>query len=309
MDDLDEIGIPEDFSDRRWQEIDRLFRCEICHELIQTVKTTPCQHSFCALCVESALNAQKPTTKECPTCRNPFQASDMVGNRLLDRILRVYVDVRADTVKAFEPPSEKPDPQLLSSKSAMAELSTPDPVQAPVRNGVACPVCGMVMPTEAEVGAHLDEGCGKSRKRGRVMNDFIQRKSAQPQSKKLDPEKYTINKKPKGYYNVPLKQLKGMCTAAGLPCDRPQDQLKELHRQFVLRWNVACDSVEPKSKKQIVKEVLLWELAKENDKRAQPIKDLSTHVRQNQDEFAKLMAQARPRPSPSTNSAADTKAT
>lgn len=66
--------------------IDENFKCLICNEPFQHPVTTPCDHSYCQICIERWLDEGYST---CPTCRHPVSINNLkfVTTRLVLNVL------------------------------------------------------------------------------------------------------------------------------------------------------------------------------------------------------------------------------
>ncbi|CAF1021426.1 unnamed protein product [Rotaria sp. Silwood1] len=73
--------------------IDDEFKCLICNEPFEKATCTPCDHTFCRLCIEQWLRKNTDDNKSCPICRHSLSieddlkpASRLITNRI-DRYL------------------------------------------------------------------------------------------------------------------------------------------------------------------------------------------------------------------------------
>ncbi|XP_031550162.1 E3 ubiquitin-protein ligase RAD18-like [Actinia tenebrosa] len=87
-----------DWSPSDWPEslqelrrIDNLLRCSICYEYFDTaVLFQECSHNYCSLCIRRAM-VYDP---QCPTCFEKTSGNDLKCNRVLDELVKNFVNVR-----------------------------------------------------------------------------------------------------------------------------------------------------------------------------------------------------------------------
>ena len=113
--------------ERLWpllRDLDGAARCGICKEVLQGAVSAPCGHSFCALCLRTALAAQAsarpPQRPHCPVCR---AGSDTPGSDALQ--VRPALQVQA-LVAAFQEVREP----LLGLFGSLAQGGGPAPPPA-----------------------------------------------------------------------------------------------------------------------------------------------------------------------------------
>lgn len=95
------------------------------------------------------------------------------------------------------------------------------------------------------------------------------------------------------------KALRKKLQELGLPCTGSKVLLKERHIEYLNLWNANCDSSQPKTKDQLLRELRKWELsqggqARETDSDGIMKKDFdaATWQSNNKDDFARLIEQA-----------------
>ena len=73
--------------------IDDEFKCLICNEPFEQATSTPCDHTFCRLCIEQWLHKCTDGNQTCPVCRHSLAmdrdlkpANRIISNRI-DRYL------------------------------------------------------------------------------------------------------------------------------------------------------------------------------------------------------------------------------
>ncbi|KAJ5453783.1 Postreplication repair E3 ubiquitin-protein ligase rad18 [Penicillium daleae] len=126
---------------------------------------------------------------------------------------------------------------------------------------VACPICNRRMKNEA-VFAHLDKCTGDP---GPALKPAPAKQtsfgSLQPQSRQtpISPSK-TPDRLPAMNYSL-LKdlQLRRKFRDLGIPDWGPRQLLQRRHTEWMNLWNANCDSTSPKSKKELLRELDIWE--------------------------------------------------
>lgn len=83
------MSITEKFEYVNESSIDPELICTICQSPYQDPRCTPCDHTFCADCINTWVKAN---SRSCPTCRQTFPSNDLApANRIvrnmLDRLL------------------------------------------------------------------------------------------------------------------------------------------------------------------------------------------------------------------------------
>ncbi|EPS32840.1 hypothetical protein PDE_07801 [Penicillium oxalicum 114-2] len=125
---------------------------------------------------------------------------------------------------------------------------------------VACPICGRRMKNEA-VFAHLDSCTGDS---GSVANSVRKPQSSfgplQTQMQGPMPPAKTLERLPAINYSL-LKdiQLRKKFRDLGIPDWGPRQLLQRRHTEWMNLWNANCDSSVPKSKRDLLRELDVWE--------------------------------------------------
>ncbi|KAK9373173.1 uncharacterized protein V1513DRAFT_450046 [Lipomyces chichibuensis] len=164
---------------------------------------------------------------------------------------------------------------------------------------VPCPVCNVVM-TPQEVQIHLDD-CFKEQeaKESRAnpsssskSNDHIRTLQSQPLSTK---SKKPLQRLPKLQYDLfNDSKLRSKLVELGLPAYGTRVQLQQRHTEWVSLWNANADSNNPKTKKQLLRDLNDWEsnLTKYAVQKVSA-NDLATWGRTHSNEFDDLIARAK----------------
>ncbi|XP_078676745.1 E3 ubiquitin-protein ligase RAD18-like isoform X2 [Branchiostoma floridae x Branchiostoma belcheri] len=136
------------------------------------------------------------------------------------------------------PPPVKPA-KVPSPKASTSQESTPAGERNNSQVAMAdCPVCGVSIP-ERHINNHLDVCLTREEKKESLRSSAPKRK---PMAKLV-------------YNLMSDKDLRKRLKEKGLSTQGDRQTLIARHHEFVLRYNSQCDSAEPKSVAQIVKEV------------------------------------------------------
>ncbi|KAJ8097575.1 hypothetical protein POJ06DRAFT_34734 [Lipomyces tetrasporus] len=164
---------------------------------------------------------------------------------------------------------------------------------------VPCPVCNVVM-TPQEVQIHLDD-CFKEQaaKEARANQSLISKSNA-PLRTLQSQSLHTITKKP--LQRLPKLQydlfndtkLRSKLAELGLPTNGTRTQLQQRHTEWVSLWNANVDSNNPKTKKQLLRNLNDWEsnLAKYAVQKVSA-DDLAAWGKTHSNNFGDLIFQAR----------------
>ncbi|KAJ5159640.1 Postreplication repair E3 ubiquitin-protein ligase rad18 [Penicillium canariense] len=126
---------------------------------------------------------------------------------------------------------------------------------------VACPICDRRMKIEA-VNAHLDR-CTKDASPAPAPPKQSAFRSLQPQSRRppISPAK-TPDRLPSMNYSLFKEgQLRKKLRDLGIPDWGPRQLLQRRHTEWMNLWNANCDSTTPKGKKELLRELDVWERA------------------------------------------------
>eukprot|EP00126_Sphaerothecum_destruens_P006470 Sdes_comp19373_c0_seq1m10629 len=227
---LDGITDPSDFAGEKWQAFDREFRCGICFEFFDTcMMFKVCSHNFCSLCIHRYL----ATENKCPLCLTHCTTTDLVNNRSLDRLVKLYCKQRPQLIVFSQPNSNsqsQPGPDSLDSKNTDSTITKPEsssvlsPLVKSENNStietsklpssmVKCPCCLLAIPSHL-VNQHLDIYCLKGLQDPEIYELTLSARKPADSSKPLAKEKL-----PKlAYSMLKDRDLKEKLAALGLPC-------------------------------------------------------------------------------------------
>ncbi|CAD6203109.1 GSCOCG00009737001-RA-CDS [Cotesia congregata] len=88
MEQYTEITWPAEFSELK--TIEKLLKCEICYDYMDTPVITPCSHNYCSLCIRKYLHYKT----RCPLCFQELFENQLNPNRILEEILINFAKVR-----------------------------------------------------------------------------------------------------------------------------------------------------------------------------------------------------------------------
>ncbi|XP_061218488.1 E3 ubiquitin-protein ligase RAD18 [Neopsephotus bourkii] len=297
--------------------VDNLLRCGICFDYLSIAMIIPqCSHNYCSLCIRKFLS-YKP---QCPTCCVAVSESDLKNNRVLDELVKsfnsasrrsagkshvkssvswtavkedmpvigsfltkekVCTSTKADSLAGTDEKSLKTeehhdlysssaeidnkDNKVGSQESPKCTKSQEKPSTSLVKavSKVACPVCEVAIPEEY-INKHLDTCLTREEKKDCLRSSAHKRKPL-----------------PKVVYSLLSdRDLKKKLKQHGLSTRGTRQQLIKRHQEFVHMYNAQCDSLNPKSAAEIVKELennekirLLLELNKPGESSLTSTKD------------------------------------
>lgn len=167
-----------------------------------------------------------------------------------------------------------------AKRAKLDSLATPPPTSGNVQrktdsNKVACPVCSLMLPP-GFLNTHLDDCLTKQSVDVVLVPDSTTEVEAVLVERKPLP--------PVWYYGMNHKKLKDLCEEHGIPTHGNQQQLQKRHQEFTIRYNAQLDVRKPRSKRQIISEILEEEEAK---KRPVP----TTEIKATDVAFQQLIAQ------------------
>ncbi|KAK9319945.1 hypothetical protein V1517DRAFT_348647 [Lipomyces orientalis] len=164
---------------------------------------------------------------------------------------------------------------------------------------VPCPVCNVIM-TPQEVQIHLDDCFKEQAAKEARANQPLTSKSNPPvrtlQSQPLNKIiKKPLQRLPKLQYDLfNDTKLRSKLAELGLPTNGTRTQLQQRHTEWVSLWNANVDSNNPKTKKQLLRDLNDWEsnLAKYAVQKVSA-EDLAAWGKTHSNNFGDLIFQAR----------------
>ncbi|OOF98361.1 hypothetical protein ASPCADRAFT_164853 [Aspergillus carbonarius ITEM 5010] len=269
-------------------------RCQVCKDFFDNPVITSCSHTFCSLCIRRCLS----TEGKCPACRSADQELKLRRNWAVQELVEAFQNARPSVLglakKAAvqkneavngdleEPASKKrkieaseglaatPSEGVRTRSQTRGVGSQEDPVAIEViedsndeeyipEDGlVACPICNRRMKNEA-VFRHLDICNGEP-----VPSKQLNFGSLQPMSPASRKPKDLVNKPPErlpiiNYSLLKDTVLRKKLKDLGIPNTGPRPLLQRRHTEWMNLWNANCDSKTPKSKRELLRELDIWE--------------------------------------------------
>lgn len=181
--------------------------------------------------------------------------------------------------------------------------SQPDRPSAEPDDGlVACPVCHTRMKMEA-VFTHLDQCDSPSRKQKHPTTPRQQ----QPTSIAYSVPSPTKTRQRLGALNYSLlteTALRKKLAEIGIPSLGPKQLMQRRHMEWMNLWNASCDSRHPKTKRELIRELDLWERTQGRHMASNQAPsggggvmskdfDAEAWTQSNRDDFAHLITKAR----------------
>eukprot|EP00127_Corallochytrium_limacisporum_P006088 Clim_evm37s218 gene=Clim_evmTU37s218 len=272
-------------------------QCPICHDLINgAVVLRQCQHRFCSFCIRKYLVHKS----QCPQCNGNASTVDIVSDNTFCLIVESFSKLKAafkdskatrsskrrrvsEINQGVNLETEASEVTAEPSSAAPAQTSSTKALSAGSR--VECPICAKKVDPDF-INQHLDmclNGDGRAptsappkhvsvnqdRTSGRTPPSPPNGRTTSPQVNggHLSKPQETRRKLPTllPHMMKPAELKKKLAefgfSGSGIPKPEQEKRLSE----FILRWNASCDSIQPKSKEQIVKDVLDWEKRNRHD--------------------------------------------
>ncbi|KAL6231133.1 Postreplication repair E3 ubiquitin-protein ligase rad18 [Aspergillus navahoensis] len=269
-------------------------RCQVCKDFFDNPVITSCSHTFCSLCIRRCLS----TEGKCPTCRSSDQELKLRRNWVVQELVEGFKNARpsilqlARKAKAGADNREDVGAEEPSLKKRKIEsdviVGTDSPAEQGVRTrshsrGVArqvqaapieiidvgqdeeyipddglvpCPVCGRRMKEEA-VFRHLDTctGGAEDSKPAAFGSLASGPRKPSPVTAGKPPERLPVINYSLLKDTVLRKKLKDL----GIPNWGPRPLLQRRHTEWMNLWNANCDSRTPKPKRELLRELDVWE--------------------------------------------------
>ncbi|XP_028680795.1 E3 ubiquitin-protein ligase RAD18 [Erpetoichthys calabaricus] len=260
------------------KNVDTLLRCAICFDYLNiAMMVQQCSHNYCSLCIRKFLSYKT----QCPLCHLAVTESDLKNNRALDEIVKSFKLARHELLKLNleSPPMSPQIPRQvkpldhkkttgvkqenrlihqflnkLDSPAASGQKVKCEPPERPPSDDtleqpstsckvkeaakVECPVCGVNIP-EQFINKHLDSCLTRDEKKESLRSSFTKRK---PMAKVV-------------YDLLSDQEVRRRLKELGLPTQGPRQQLVKRHQEFLHMYNAQCDSLNPKTVQEIVKDV------------------------------------------------------
>ena len=270
--------------------VESALRCQVCKDFYDTPMITSCSHTFCSLCIRRCLT----NDGKCPTCRTPDQELRLRQNWTVQEIVESFKlarptlsqlakDVQRDPISgARNRPKRKLEDidsiredeysdvtrirrtRLQSRQASETHNGIEDSVGKDMQDGelAACPICGKRMKEEA-VFLHLDihEVTNQQTQPARLPPKGAHRRSPSVELVKTSRTSHKpTDRLPKLNYSL-LKEnaLRKKMSELGIPNTGSKGLLMRRHEEWVNIVNANADSATPKSKREMLRELDLWD--------------------------------------------------
>lgn len=320
--------------------LENALHCEICKEFYDTPMITSCSHTFCSKCIRTALSTDGRcpscrTQDQASKLRNNLALQEVVVRFLAAR--PKALDMARNQKESDETESGKgkrgkrkrvvqdsddiaqsqEDGRTTRSKSrklAASQTSEPETIEVidsesdfepekPADDGlVECPLgCGKRMKIEA-VEPHLDrcEDEKKQASRAKSKTPVSMFGSSRPSSAQNGKPPERISELNQALFND--TKLRAKLNQIGIPSWGQRKLMIRRHTEWVNIWNANCDSKNPRSERELLRELDQWERTQGG--RAPQSNGLSSTImkkdfdgaawtNRNKDDFSRLIAEAK----------------
>lgn len=271
--------------------LESALRCQVCKDFFDNPVITSCSHTFCSLCIRRCLSSEG----KCPACRSSDQELKLRRNWAVQELVEAFQNARPSMLglarlaankdreeaevgtqqrfakKRKVEEREGSNTEVLEGRqtrsrakgvarqpeSATMEVveDSQDEEYIPEDGLVACPVCSRRMKNEA-VFQHLDICTGDPAPPKKISFGSLQPMSlASRTPPNKPPERLpTIN-----YSLLKDAVLRKKLKDLGIPNWGPRPLLQKRHTEWMNLWNANCDSKAPKSKRELLHELDVWE--------------------------------------------------
>ncbi|KKZ67630.1 DNA repair protein rad18 [[Emmonsia] crescens] len=276
--------------------VESALRCQVCKDFFENPVITSCSHTFCSLCIRRCLSTEGKcpacrTADQELKLRRDWAMQEMVDSFKLARP-SVLEFARSATVRTDK---QEEDAELPVAKKRKIDAAVSEPEKRKAATGaegrktrsqsrkwedqslqtqaeviedtededfelddglVACPVCHRRMKNEA-VFAHLDS-CPSSSDLPKPSISFGPARPLEQSQQSLPihiPKRLpTIN-----YSLLKETVLRRKLRELGIPDWGSKPLLQKRHTEWMNIWNANCDSKVPKSKRELLRELDIWE--------------------------------------------------
>ncbi|KAL9096937.1 MAG: hypothetical protein Q9165_000901 [Trypethelium subeluteriae] len=292
-----DVSDPSDWLETHLTEFapfDAALRCEVCKDYYNTPMITSCAHTFCSLCIRRTLAADG----KCPICRSNDQASKLRRNGAMEELVEMFKAARPVALRLAQKEKISPDRNAArpgsTSKRKAADAGLEEEAQRssqkrktrsqsrrdartespevmvidneedgdyqPDDDLVPCPICNKRMKQEA-VFSHLDH-CEEEQEQDRRRARTRTPNSAKPSIRSS--KSHSSFKPPEriaelSYGLLTEKALRKKLSDLGIPCWGSRTLLIKRHTEWVNLWNANADSLNPRSKRDLLHQLDVWE--------------------------------------------------
>ncbi|RPB01088.1 DNA repair protein rad18, partial [Choiromyces venosus 120613-1] len=268
-----DVTDPSDWTDTRLpvlKSVDSALRCQICKDYYHTPVMTNCCHTFCSECIRRSLVREQ----KCPVCRATAQENQLRKNGAAQEFVDAFGEARGllmemATTKEESVTNRKKGFIRNRVEDSMGEEDdeeeeVEDDVDSFMASGlVACPICNQYMKVP-RVDAHIESG-SIPLPTANTPNfpPVSKRANTKPSTSTSTPNTTTAPPEPlpKIAFNVMNEPaLRRRFRKIGIPSDGSRKVLQDRYNEWLTIWNANVDSITPKSKKELLRELSAWEV-------------------------------------------------
>ncbi|MCJ1421620.1 E3 ubiquitin-protein ligase rad18 [Xylographa parallela] len=330
------------------RSVEAALRCQVCKDFYNTPMLTTCCHTFCSLCIRRCLTSDG----KCPICRSSDQEIRLRRNWAVQEVVDTFTAARPSILqlgqdilavrtqgktegqkrkrgnndvegqdqgnvwqRTTRSKSHKSPKGHSGANVAMEDENTSDDsLDAAYKSedGLsACPICNQRMKIE-DVFQHLDthqEDDSKDQSRKTISSlGSVCKIGSPPKTLPL-----TVERLPSLSYSIINENaLRKKIATLGIPNWGSKQLLSRRHTEWVNLWNANCDSLKPRTKRELLHDLDVWErtqggsavvasnsLSSTNTVMAKDF-DSAAWSANHRDDFRQLIAQARQKPTENT---------
>ncbi|KAJ5585025.1 uncharacterized protein N7459_004825 [Penicillium hispanicum] len=254
-------------------------RCQICKDVFQNPVITSCSHTFCSLCIRRSLSSEG----KCPICRSNDQELKLRRNWAVQEFVETFMNARKSVLDLARKEAERlargedseaessPKKRKLGRLEQSEDLQAHDASSQRVRRSQRVKVDAPDLQDTPEViEDSQDEEYypGLSSTTPDLWIDLMSpqkmvwliARSLQPQARigKSSPTK--LDRLPSMNYSL-LKDnmMRKKFRELGIPDWGPRQLMQRRHTEWMNLWNANCDSKSPKTKRELLRELDIWE--------------------------------------------------
>lgn len=333
------------------QPVESALRCQVCKEVYQNPVITSCCHTFCSICIRRCLSNDGKcpvcrTADQSIRLRKNVALEEVVAAFMKARpeILQMGKDVLAhqqgatphslkrklestnDGVEddeydgtATKRKTRSQSRRVIRSRSPSiyevsdAESEPKSKTRKPVNDGkVECPICQVRM-KEEEVSPHIDrihsEPVSAPPKTMFGLQHDGQTPANGAEAKPKAPEPLSAI----SYNLMNDSALRKKFQALGIPAHGAKQAMIRRHQEWMNIWNANCDSSKPRPKRDLLRDLDIWERTQGSQARGNTDADGimsktfdgNAWSRENGDDFKQLIARARAQKASKSTTAGD----